>query len=207
MSATQHMMNQEIDRIKLDKLARTNPNAKQTQLELMFNAIRKSGNMFDYVTEAKVQAIAERLQYDNYGAYETELAMERIVKSCQKFPSYKEIREVANTYKPKKVEKGRSQKDKDEDKEYEKLRKQYIEVLGADKLEPFCLWWVKNVLQMDARELESFGFNPIIFLRCALFDWRDANFKDFERIKRIGRSKMEKLKKERQKEFERNLGI
>ena len=188
-------MVEEIDYKQLDTLAKSNAVAKQKQLDYMKNELRKSGNFFDFVSESKVVSYADRLQAQGFGVYYLKIALDKIIAQEEKFPSYKALRDVIRASIPKGVSIAKSPEHIAEDKEFERLKDMYIDVLGEDKIAPFCEWWVRNVLGMSKEELQNWGFDPTIFLRCALFDWRDANFKDFERIKQIGLKKMENVKK------------
>lgn len=90
----QNIMDAEVDPAQVDKLAGKNEMIKQKQLALMQNSVRRLGNFFSFVNEAKVTAYAERLQQKGVGAVSLHAACTRIIDNYEKFPPLKVIVEL-----------------------------------------------------------------------------------------------------------------
>lgn len=186
----------DIDLKKLDlAAAQGNGMAIQKQLDEMKNILRIAGNMFDYVTDRKTDAYAENLIKQRKGVYPLSLAMDRVINTCTKFPSYSDILSLVNQFTPKSEVLDRKTMSA-EDKKLESIRDEFIKLLGEDKLEPYVKWWYKSVYDISKNEINALGFNHMIFERPALFDWKDAGTtNNFERIAQIGKKKIQEIRK------------
>ena len=179
MHKTINQLNEDdIDLKKLDRLAESNFTAKDRQYSVMCNVIRKAGNFYSFVTEPKIASLASRLQERNIGAYELDMAMDRVVDHYEKFPGYKAIYELCVTYKKH----GKSAyEETPEDRynaqeaiEYEKIRATWCEHMGEDRLHTYVKWWLKQCYGLDSDNLETLSIAISAFERPALFDWYDA---------------------------------
>ena len=131
-------LGQDIDLASLDELAKSNNLAKQKQYDTMTNILRKSGNLFSFVTEAKIVTIASMLQERGVGSAGLERAMRHVCSNYDKFPSFKQIVELSRSMTPKRLngeEEERKRALEKEDKELEKIEAKFIDILGEDKLD------------------------------------------------------------------------
>lgn len=163
---------------KLDDLAASgNLNAQQMQLNEMKNVLRYIGNFFDFVNEAKIDSYSSKLIADGYGVFEVDKSSNTVINRCAKFPTYSELKSILATNK-RQISNDNSDNalaSKLELQEYESIKKDFIKMLGEDKLEAFVTWYIKNCY--DDSVLEYFGTQFMIFEKPALFDWKDANYK------------------------------
>ena len=171
---------------KIDAQARTgNLQIKEMQLQEMVNELRKAGAFFDFVNDAKVNSIAQRLQTNKIGVVGLRVACKRIIEGFDRFPSYKAIYELCRTI-PIEPYDAAWEKHKEimaeEEKELKPIREKFTTVFGDEGLAKCVEWWVKTNFELDKEMIESFiGASPA-FEKCVLFDWKDAGFptKHFE---------------------------
>ena len=190
---------------KLDMQAKNNRTMKEKKLSMFKNKVRWAANFHNYVNEAKITSIAE-LACDNH--YQTAAffsAMGKIASDYDKFPSFKVITELTNSYTKDKKEDINNPIEwaikQQETRDYLEIKKQFINLLGEDKLDSFTKWWLKNTFpDLSSDILASMNLNTNYFERCALFDWSDTGRTNkFERIIDTSKRKMEELRKRHSK--------
>ena len=197
MNDYRSMTHGEVNLKDLDRLAKSNDQIKQRQLDEMKNQVRRAGNMFSFVNESKVNLIAEMLQQKGYGSIATKHAMERVVDNCDKFPSFKDILTLVKASTPKDELPIEDAELRACDARFEANKQEFISLLGEEHLDKFCKWYLKEVYG-DNNIFFEWGIKPNVFLKNALQDWKEAGTtKNFTRIIEIAKEKLEKIKKEK----------
>lgn len=162
---------------RLDSLAKDNPVIRDKQFNEMKNILRKAANLFDFVSETKIESIATRLIESGFGCYALDKAVNTIIDRCDKFPSYKGIKDIVSSYMPKE-DAITSDSNSAEDNEYKKLKDKFINAYGQEKIEPFVRWWFEVCYcNLNQDLIETFKLSIALFEKPALFDWRDSGFK------------------------------
>jgi len=180
-SNLQTLSDKDVDFAQIDKLAKTNFSIRDRQLSEMLNMVRKAGNMFSFVSEAKIRVVAERLQEQGFGCVALKPTIEKIINDFDKFPTYKEILTLIRHNQPKEAVKEVKSETSLEDKRLIEVRKEFVEILGEDKIEDYVKWWIKNCFGLTV--YEEFIDKPMIFEKPALFDWKDTGqTNNFNRI-------------------------
>lgn len=186
MYKTLNEHNNEVDYKRLDVIAPTNAVAKDRQYSEMVNLLRKCGNMFSFVSEAKIAQIAQMIQEKGFGCVGLEKAVDKIIETQEKFPPYKYVLELVRLNTPAtKLKTSEYDLYKDsEDKDLTKIKEKFIELLGEDKLALYVKWWLKNCYtDLDADMLVHYNIATSSFERPALFDWHDTGYTSkFNRI-------------------------
>lgn len=179
--------------VAIDNLARSgNFAAIQRQRDAMIDLLGRTAQFFDYVDKNKTRSICEQLQKKGYGVSESWIAFDKIRDTCQRFPSFAEILSLM----PKRLNKDPIAKAqhmtvmKDEEFLEAQIEAKFIQLLGEDKLEPYCKWWLKECMGLDNEQLSFWGMTFMVFKRCALIDWHDSFYtSDFSRIKNVVQEK------------------
>lgn len=190
------MLDGDVDLKKLDKLASSNEMIKSRQFNEMVNCLRKCSQMFSFVSEAKIQLIAERLQQLNYGSYALSRSVNKILNDYDKFPSFKVILELVKSFTDSNEVIDESYIAlKAENSDFHRIQAKFINLLGEEALEKYTKWWIKNVfIDLDGDLFYNFGLCYEQFKKPALFDWHDAGYtKNFDRILEIANKKKEIL--------------
>ena len=188
----------------LDKLSLNNLNVREKKLSLFKKKVSHCGAFFPYTTKIKNDAIAELAIKEGFPTGAFLNALDRIIIDYDKFPSFKVVAEVTKSFSGKGF---KSEKESDRDIysrketiEYLKIKKEFISLLGADKLKPFTMWWLKKYFDGLTNDvLEKFNLSWELYERCALFDWKDTGpTKNYDRIIQTGRNKQDALKHRKQ---------
>lgn len=173
-------------------------NAAQAQIEKMITNLTVISLFFKFVDQNQIAAICREIHNKGYTVEDANVAFAKIRDTCKQFPSFSEIL----TLMPKRM----TQKDpfeelykkemQLEEKDIKEAENQFNKVLGADKMESFCLWWVRECMGLSRAKVEDFGFNPMLFKRCALLDWKYASYtSDFNYLKKVVATKQKELDK------------
>ena len=185
-------LNQEIDIDQLDKLAKTNPMAKERQLSEMKNLLQNAAHLIGGYQSSKVDVICSQLQIDGFNLNQCKKAFDLLIDRFDKFPSYREIKQlIRQISEPRQASEYRDlQSVKDENK-YNCLKKLFLEKADQSKLDSFVLWWLKETYNLKKDEILKMGFNTSMFEMPALFDWHDAYYQwDLEKIKFASHKKL-----------------
>lgn len=161
-----------------------NPGVKQAAY---VNELRRMAGMFKYKTDENVlHNWSEKLSKTkiNYNTFEQ--AIEHFIDTAHTMPSYSEFKGYIDMHAPDRFS---TQVDMDvvnQDKEYEKLRDQFIETMGEETLKKMGKWYFEKVCGLDQEildELRKLGFEYEDYQRPFLFDWKATGFtKDGEKL-------------------------
>lgn len=179
---------------QMDAMDYNNPTSLHIMTDSVEGYVKELGLFYSKnISKDTQMAIAKRLVTSGYKVTAIKKGLEKVIDSCQSFPSYAEMVAHIRPFNPQ-IETN-SYGDKEFEKEETKLtmiKAEFDKIIGLDGLGQYLRWWIKHVMQLpnDQGYIENMSFS-----KCALFDWYDAGMtRDFERIKAVGLAKIERIK-------------
>lgn len=175
---------------KLDAMDFKNPTHVHILGDQVESLIKNMGLFFskNITREAQV-AIAKKLVEAGYRFTAIKRGLNQIIETSQSYPTYSEIVASIRPFMPQYgVSEFTNKRFEQEKQRHDKLRTEFINMLGEETLNKYVEWWLKNIPEINIKESKTYE-------KCALFDWDDAGkSNNFEKIKTIGKNKLLSLK-------------
>lgn len=196
----QSMMNEAEDADKLDELAITTLLGKEKQKIYMLNLLKEVSNLIGGYKNNNLEAIVSKLQEQRITSKSLKIACDKIIDRFDKFPSYREIKQLCYINNPSMNIDNIDEQVKYDREKLSGIRKMFLKHGTQEQLNNFVKWWLKENFSLYGSE-SLCPLDQNAFEMPALFDWYDTYYQwDLDKIKNICQKK-KNYKKEKKIEF------
>jgi len=168
----------------------------------IINALRQHSEFYQFKpAESVVKKYAEKLESISIGAIKK--ALDEIAENAgSRFPTLGDIKSIARSHAPSKVELEdieNKKKYQDEEKRFIENKTRIIKSVGQEAYDKYFNYWFKEFLGEDlSKELSEYGLTKNIFQKSAVFDLVDAQMNIPNAIKIMQRKSAQIKKKNRE---------
>lgn len=170
-----------IDGEKLGMMAQSGNQMAQSKLACeIINELRSMARMFKYKTsDDLLQEYARRLINRNSSLSLVKRACEHFIDTSDTMPSYAVFKGYIEANTPQSNKSSTDIEVKRQQKEYQKLRQEFISQHGEEILSKMGKWYLEKVCQLDQEIIDAlrshdFGYDD--YQLCFLMDWRASGF-------------------------------